>query len=436
MLEIPPTIVEAAIDEGIEAERLVAPTPAPTARCWSTWRPCMPVREAARREPDRPGRRAASLPADRRRQGHRRGSRGKMGLHLAAQPSEQAMALAVPAKVMVITGGPGVGKTTIMNAIVKIFAGQEAEGRAVGAHRPGRQAHGRDHAAWRPRPSTGCWSFDPGHGRFKHNAENPLDGDVFIVDESSMIDLVLAMAARPGHPPHAALILVGDVDQLPSVGPGCVLRDIIDSGASARLPADRGLPPGRPQRHRHQRPPRSTRARCPRSPAAKQEEARTARTSTSSRSADPDRAVDMVVAAGPRSASPSGSASTRSTTSRCSRPCSGATWAAGTSTQVLQAALNPTGPAVQRYGWTFRVGDKVMQTVNDYDKDVFNGDIGRIAEDRRGGAGDDRPLRRTAGEVRLQRAGRAAPVLRHDRPQEPGQRIPRGGPCPSTRSTT
>jgi exodeoxyribonuclease V alpha subunit len=153
----------------------------------------------------------------------------KVGFELAAAQRE-AVRLAVRSKVMIVTGGPGVVKTTVVNAIVQIL---KAKGLAVVLCAP----TGR--AAKRLSETTGAEAttiqrlleFDPKAGGFRRNRDNPLEGDVFVVDETSMLDLVLAHQTVRAIPPGAALVLVGDVDQLPPVGPGTVLRDVIESQA-------------------------------------------------------------------------------------------------------------------------------------------------------------------------------------------------------------
>ena len=152
----------------------------------------------------------------------------KVGLQLADQ-QRQAIRIAVQNKVMVITGGPGVVKTTLVNAIVKIMRAKKL--RVVLAAPTGRAVKRMmETTSVQAKTIHRLLAFDPATSAFKHNADNPLEGDVFIIDETSMLDLLLAHQLIRAIPEHAALILVGDVDQLPSVGPGCVLRDIIDSG--------------------------------------------------------------------------------------------------------------------------------------------------------------------------------------------------------------
>jgi exodeoxyribonuclease V alpha subunit len=136
--------------------------------------------------------------------------------------------LALTTKVLVITGGPGVGKTTLVNSILKILS---VKGVRIALAAP----TGR--VAKRLSESTGLEAktihrlleADPVHGGLRRNEDHRLDCDLLVVDETSMIDVPLMHALLKAVPDHASLILVGDVDQLPSVGPGQVLADIIDS---------------------------------------------------------------------------------------------------------------------------------------------------------------------------------------------------------------
>ncbi|OQX34321.1 MAG: hypothetical protein B0D91_12735 [Oceanospirillales bacterium LUC14_002_19_P2] len=149
---------------------------------------------------------------------------------------KDAVALAVQKKFCIITGGPGVGKTTVVNSILNIIAAKRAH---VTLCAP------TGHAAKRLSESTDqeattihrLLEFDPKAFDFKRNADNPLETDLLVVDESSMVDIVLMNQLLRAVPDNAAVLLVGDVDQLPSVGPGSVLNDLIeeDSVSVARL---------------------------------------------------------------------------------------------------------------------------------------------------------------------------------------------------------
>ena len=154
---------------------------------------------------------------------------GKTGLVLAPSQRE-ALRLAVASKVLVITGGPGVGKTTIVRSILTVL---RAKGIEVALCAP----TGR--AAKRLAESTGLEArtvhrlleADPKTGGFKRGEEHLLECDLLVVDESSMVDVLLMRSLLRALPDRAALLIVGDVDQLPSVGPGQVLADVIASGA-------------------------------------------------------------------------------------------------------------------------------------------------------------------------------------------------------------
>ena len=153
----------------------------------------------------------------------------KTGLSLAESQAD-AVRRALNSKAMVITGGPGVGKTTIVNAILRIL---DAKGVTLLLCAP----TGR--AAKRMTEATGFEAMtihrllevDPRGGGFKRNADNPLDCGLLVVDETSMVDVMLMRALLTAVPDEAALLIAGDIDQLPSVGPGQVLADIIASGA-------------------------------------------------------------------------------------------------------------------------------------------------------------------------------------------------------------
>jgi len=152
-----------------------------------------------------------------------------IGLALA-ESQVAAIRLALMSKVLVMTGGPGVGKTTIIRGILRILA---AKGTDLLLCAP----TGR--AAKRMTEATGCEAktihrlleVDPKNGGFKRSEDNPLDCDVLVIDEMSMVDVMLMQALMKAVPDRAALLIVGDIDQLPSVGPGQVLADIISSGA-------------------------------------------------------------------------------------------------------------------------------------------------------------------------------------------------------------
>ena len=142
-----------------------------------------------------------------------------------ADSQQAAVRLALLAKVMVITGGPGVGKTTIVNAILRILAAKSRPIAAVRPHRPGGQAHVRESTGLEAKTIHRLLEVDPTTGGFRRGPDYPLDCDLLVIDETSMVDILLMHALLRAVPDRAALLVVGDVDQLPSVGPGQVLAD-------------------------------------------------------------------------------------------------------------------------------------------------------------------------------------------------------------------
>ena len=302
---------------------------------------------------------------------------------IALAPAQRdAVGVAVRSKVMVITGGPGVGKTTLVNSVVQILRAKQLK--VVLCAPTGR-------AAKRLSETTGetattihrLLAFDPKTADFKHDQDNPLEGDAFVVDETSMVDLTLAHKLVRAVPPRAALVLVGDVDQLPPVGPGSVLRDVIDSGVIpvCRLTeVFRQAAESQIIRNAH----RVNQGLMPVFPGKLLEGEKPADfyfVEAGEPEAGVDAILHLVKEAIPRrfKLHPLDDVQVLS-------PMQRGVLGARNLNVALQAALNPPAaagsmtakPFVERYGWTFRVGDKVMQTVNDYDKDVFNGDIGRV----------------------------------------------------------
>ena len=265
-------------------------------------------------------------------------------------------------------------------------ARQEADRRAGCAHRPGRQTHERDDRL-EAKTIHRLLVFDPKtSGSSSTTPQHPLDGDVFIIDETSMLDMPAGLADRPGHPAPRRPDPRRRRGPAPVRGPGLRAAGHHRLRHRAGLPADGGLPPGRRAARSSPTPTASTRARCPTFPREKVE-------SPGSTDfyfvevAEPDKAVDMVRRDGLRAHPAEVRLRPRGRHPGALAHAAGRLGCRNLNA-VLQEALNPSGPAIQRYGWTFRVGDKVMQTVNDYDKDVFNGDIGRDRRDRRGGAGE------------------------------------------------
>jgi exodeoxyribonuclease V alpha subunit len=293
-----------------------------------------------------------------------------IGLALA-ESQVAAIRLALKSKVMVMTGGPGVGKTTIVKGILRILA---AKGTDLLLCAPtGRAAKRMTEATgFEAKTIHRLLEVDPKSGGFKRGEDNPLDCDLLVVDEASMVDVMLMQALLRALPDRAALLVVGDIDQLPSVGPGQVLADIISSDAVpvVRLTeVFRQAAQSRIITSAH----RINQGLMPDlSPPETESDFYFVQAD------EPDTAVariiELVKARIPKrfNFDP-----IRDIQVLC--PMNRGGVGARSLDIELQAALNPAGEnKVERFGWAFAPGDKVMQIENDYDKEVYNGDIGMI----------------------------------------------------------
>ena len=275
-------------------------------------------------------------------------------------------------KVMVITGGPGTGKTTIINAIIKIFAAKQTK--IMLAAPTGR-------AAKRMSETTGheaktihrMLEFNMRKGGFKKNEESPLDCQLLIVDEASMIDTLLMHHLLKAIPPTSTFIMVGDVNQLPSVGAGNVLKDIIDAGIAPVVQLNEifrqakessiivnaheineGIIPNL----------KSNQEKIDDFYFIEQEE--------------PEKVLEMIIDL-VKKRIPKRFGFDSVSDIQVLTPMHRGTAGAGNLNLELQKALNPGEEGVMRGRRLFKVNDKVMQIVNNYDKEVYNGDIGRIS---------------------------------------------------------
>ena len=294
----------------------------------------------------------------------------KTGLSLA-ESQVAAIRLALISKVLVITGGPGVGKTTIVNAILRIL---DAKGVKLLLCAPtGRAAKRMTEATgFEAKTIHRLLEVDPKAGGFKRNNENPLACDLLVVDETSMVDVMLMQALMKAAPDKAALLIVGDIDQLPSVGPGQILADVIASGV---VPVIRLTEVFR-QAAQSRIITSAHRINQGYIPDLSKPEGDSDFYFV--QADDPETAVPRIIElVKTRIPQRFGLDPIRDIQVLC--PMNRGGVGARSLNIELQAALNSAGERkVERFGWTFAPGDKVMQIENDYGKEVYNGDIGYV----------------------------------------------------------
>jgi exodeoxyribonuclease V alpha subunit len=296
----------------------------------------------------------------------------RLGLTLASS-QKQAIEKTLHSKVMVITGGPGVGKTTLVNSILHILKAKQLN---LALCAP----TGR--AAKRLSESTGLEAktihrlleVNPQAGGFSRNADNPLECNLLVVDEVSMVDVPLMAALLKALPSHAALLLVGDIDQLPSVGPGQVLADIIASGAipvAQLTEVFRQALQSKIITNAH----RVNQGQMPVIP----EKGDTSDFYFIEAQEPEDCVQKLLEVVAQRIPQKFKLNPIRDIQVLC--PMNRGGVGARSLNMELQRVLNPhQSLKVERFGWTFATGDKVMQIVNNYDKETYNGDIGVIKE--------------------------------------------------------
>jgi exodeoxyribonuclease V alpha subunit len=296
------------------------------------------------------------------------GSHDRIKLSLQQQAAVEA---ALANKISVLTGGPGTGKTTTLRAVIKALETLKVSYEL--ASPTGRAAKRLAEATGRPaRTLHRLLGFSPEEGGFQHNEDEPLQTDMLIVDEASMLDLTLFYSLLKALTPDMHLMLVGDIDQLPSVGAGDILRDVIASGVAhiTRLNVIfRQADDSQIVANAH-------RINQGEMPVLDNQSSDFFMFNADSPEAAADLVVDVV-----RRRIPERFNYDPLNEIQVLAPM----YKGGVGIQVLneklQAALNPPGRMAERKfnGQVYRVGDKVMQTKNNYEKDVYNGDIGRIS---------------------------------------------------------
>lgn len=279
----------------------------------------------------------------------------------------EAIRQAIASKVMVLTGGPGTGKTTTTKAIIAAL--QSAGMRILLAASTGRAAKRMSEATgMEAKTIHRLLEYNPQDG-YKRNDENPLEGDALIVDECSMIDIILMNNLTKALPTTMRLVLVGDIDQLPSVGAGNVLRDIIDSGVIPVVRLTRIFRQAQSSRivmsaHAINRGcfPDISNGQHTDFFFMKQEE--------------PEKVAETIVSL-VRDRLPK---AYRQPTANIQvlTPMQRGVVGAANLNMALQQALNYNTAALVRGGYTYKEGDRVMQLRNNYDKDVYNGDLGYV----------------------------------------------------------
>jgi exodeoxyribonuclease V alpha subunit len=285
-----------------------------------------------------------------------------------------AVRCAIENKAMVITGGPGTGKTTIINAVLKIFA--QLKIRIMLAAPTGR-------AAKRMSETTGfeaktihrMLEFSMQKGGFQRNEDKPLNCDVLIIDEASMIDTVLMYHLLKAIPPFATFILVGDVNQLPSVGAGNILKDIIASSAVPVVVLDKIFRQAQTSQiivNAH----KINEGIVPFLDTAYSDDPHNDFYFIEQE--DPEKILDIILEL-TKVRIPQRFGFDPVNEIQVLTPMHRGVVGSGNLNQKLQAALNPGEGGITRGEVTYRANDKVMQIRNNYDREVFNGDIGRIS---------------------------------------------------------
>jgi exodeoxyribonuclease V alpha subunit len=290
---------------------------------------------------------------------------------LSWQTQKQAIKKAVTGKVLVLTGGPGTGKTTLVNSLVRIL---EKKGQRILLASPtGRAAKRLSEVTGKEAKTIHrLLEFSPKEGGFKRNEDNPLDADLVVIDEASMVDTILMNNLLKAVPVTATLLLVGDVDQLPSVGPGNVLKDIIASGCVETVILTEIFRQAQESliivnAHRINRG---------EFPQLKPQQGQRSDFYYIEKNTPEEVLAVIKDLCGKRL--PNAFHLSPLDDIQVMTPMHRGTVGVSNLNAELQRLLNPEGKVITRGGRLFRANDKVMQTKNNYEKDVFNGDIGRI----------------------------------------------------------
>jgi exodeoxyribonuclease V alpha subunit len=290
-----------------------------------------------------------------------------------AENQMKAVVWAIENKVLVITGGPGTGKTTIINAVLKIYA--RLKSGILLAAPTGRAAKRMSEATgFEAKTIHRLLEYSLQKGGFQRHEDKPLECDVLIIDEASMIDTPLMYHLLKAVPPTATFILVGDVNQLPSVGAGNVLNDIIASTVVPVVTLDKIFR----QAKTSQIVVNAHKINQGRVPSVSANQATDPQNDFYFiEQDDPEKVLEIILELS-KTRIPQRFGFDPVDEIQVLTPMHRGVVGAGNLNHQLQAVLNPGEGGVTRGDRTYRVNDKVMQIRNNYDKDVFNGDIGRI----------------------------------------------------------
>lgn len=292
----------------------------------------------------------------------------KLGIEFAQQ-QKQAIASTVQNKITVITGGPGTGKTTIINAVLEIL--KAIKSKVILTAPTGRAAKRMNEATNFPATTIHrLLKYKPNERKFKHDQDNPLDTDTVIIDEASMIDAKLMNDTLKAIPSCANLVLIGDINQLPSVGPGDVLKNVINSKQFKTVTLNEIFR----QSKASQIVTNAHKINMGQIPVLKNEDKSDFYFVQKD---EPEEVVSTILELC-KNRIPKAFGFNPSEDIQVLSPIHKSVTGVGHLNIELQKILNPQGKEFIRGNRTYRVGDKVMQMRNNYDKNVFNGDIGKI----------------------------------------------------------